>query len=343
MDARNSQKPELTTVSHDSVVVHHGTTVHRRVGLAANTHVVVEGITATTFARPPGQLLCTFATVNDLHFGEVEIVTEFKGSELGVRMRRPDGEVPHPTLCNRGAITEMKLLDPMVVLAKGDLTTHGTRAEYSEMLDHYVGAFGDRFHHVRGNHECLGGEEIGDTGPFSVDLPGVKLAVLDTTNYGEDGGLIDANQLEWLDALGADADRPVLVFGHHHCWNPDATKRSSNYFGINPDDSEAMIAIFARRSRLRGYFAGHTHRNRVRRFPWVTGDVPFAEISCVKDFPGVWAEYQVFEGGIQQIVHRISDPEVLEWTDRTRDLLPNRGYVDYAFGDLEDRCFTIPV
>ena len=71
--------------------------------------------------------------------------------------------------------------------------------------------------------------------------------------------------------------------------------------------------------------------------------MPFAEISCVKDYPGVWAEYRVFEGGVLQIVHRISDPIVLQWTDQTRDLLPDRGYERYAFGAIEDRCFAISV
>ena len=63
----------------------------------------------------------------------------------------------------------------------------------------------------------------------------------------------------------------------------------------------------------------------------------------MKDYPGVWAEYRVFEGGILQIVHRISDPEVLEWTDLTRALLPDRGYERYAFGSIDDRCFPISV
>ena len=53
-----------------------------------------------------------------------------------------------------------------------------------------------------------------------------------------------------------------------------------------------------------GYFAGHTHRNRVRRYG-PTGDVPWVEVACVKDYPGAWAEYRVYEGGILQIFHRI--------------------------------------
>ena len=336
-------RPELTTVADDAVVVHEGPAVHRRTGLEPGTTVEVGGLSATTLVRPPGEHLCTFVTVNDLHFGEEEVVTEHKAVELGVRMRRPDGETPHPVLCNAAAIAEILPLNPAAVVAKGDLTTHGSQAEYSQFLDHYGTAFGDRLHHVRGNHECHGGQQLADRAPCAVTLPGVTLAVLDTTLFGEDGGVLSTDSLEWLDTLGVDSDQPVLVFGHHHCWNPDARTRPDDYFGINPADSEALIDVVRRRPRLRGYFAGHTHRNRVRRFPWLTGDVPFAEISCVKDYPGVWAEYRVFEGGILQIVHRISDPEVLKWTDLTRDLLPDRGYERYAFGSIDDRCFPISV
>ena len=82
----------------------------------------------------------------------------------------------------------------------------------------------------------------------------------------------------------------------------------------------------------------------MRRFP-ATGDVPFTEVACVKDFPGAWAEYRVFEGGVMQVVHRISDPEALRWSNRCRVLYREFGmnYEQYAMGTLEDRCFVIAV
>src|SRR6202022_289750 len=102
-------------------------------------------------------------------------------------------------------------------------------------------------------------------------------------------GRLAAAQRDWLDQVGAGADRPVLVFGHHHCWDPASGTRPDGYFGIHPDASEALVAVFARRSALVGYFAGHTHRNRVRRFA-ATGAVPWVEVACVKDSPGAGAE-----------------------------------------------------
>ena len=93
-------------------------------------------------------------------------------------------------------------------------------------------------------------------------------------------------------------------------WGPNSASRPAKYFGINPDDSEGLVEVVARRPALSGYFAGHTHRNRVRRFP-PTGRVPFVEVACVTDFPGSWAEYRVFEGGILQIHRRIASPAAL--------------------------------
>ncbi|MDQ4071201.1 MAG: hypothetical protein M3203_17290, partial [Actinomycetota bacterium] len=110
--------------------------------------------------------------------------------------------------------------------------------------------------------------------------------------------------------------------------------------GINSDDSDRLVELFARRPALTGYFAGHTHRNLVRRLP-ATGDVPWAEVGATKDYPGVWAEYRVHEGGIMQVVHRISSPEALSWTDRTREMFGGL-YPSYSFGSLADRCFVLP-
>ena len=100
------------------------------------------------------------------------------------------------------------------------------------------------------------------------------------------------------------------------------------------------MEVVARRPAIRGYFAGHTHRNRVRRFA-AAGDVPWVEVASVKDYPGAWAEYRVHEGGVLQLHHRISTPEALAWTEQTRHMYAGF-YGAYAFGSLADRCFAIP-
>lgn len=334
---------ELTTVADDEVVAFAGTEVHRWTGLRPGVTHELGGLTARTLARPPGERLATVATVNDVHFGEVACGV-VEGTAIGPVIRREPGEEPYPELMNRAAVAEMLAMGagagPDAVVVKGDLTAEGTEAEYEAFLACYRTAFGDRLHHVRGNHDGYHGGTFAAEATQEVVLPGATLAVLDTTRPGQATGQVTNDQLDWLDELAARADRPVLVFGHHHPWDPGSRTRSDSYFGIHPDDSEPLVAVVARRPAIAGYFAGHTHRNRVRRFA-ATGDVPWVEVSSVKDFPGAWAEYRVFEGGILQVVRRVSAPDALAWTERTRHMYEG-AYAAYSFGSLDDRCFAIP-
>ena len=169
--------------------------------------------------------------------------------------------------------------------------------------------------HVRGNHDAMVTETIAATGPFTVELPGVTLAVLDTVRPGTDRGRISTEQIEWLDDVAGSATTPVLVFGHHHPWDPASTDRNETYFGVNPDDSEALCAVIARREAIAGYFAGHTHRTRTRHFASAR-NVPIVEIACVKDYPGAWAEYRVYEGGYVQLTRRIDVPAAMAWPEK---------------------------
>ena len=330
--------PELTTVSEHSAVVFDGTTVHRYDGLAPDSPFEFDGATGRTLPRPPGELLCRVATVNDVHFGETECGV-IEGMDIGPVLSANEGEPPYPETMNVAAAAEIKAIDPAAVIAKGDLTTRGIRDEYQQFLDCYGTAFGDKLHHIRGNHDGYYGETFAADGPIEVWLPGVTLAVLDTVIPRHTPGQITDATAEWLDELAARTSQPVLVFGHHHVWSPTSKKREPTYFGINPDDSEKLIDVFVRRPNLAGYFAGHTHRNRVRLMP-STGQVPWVEVSATKDFPGAWAEYRVFEGGILQVMHRISAPAALDWTERTRAMFGGM-YPEYSFGQMKDRCFTV--
>ena len=93
-----------------------------------------------------------------------------------------------------------------------------------------------------------------------------------------------------------------------------------------------------RRERIAGYFAGHTHTNRVRRYERAR-NVPFVEVACGKDYPGAWAEYRVFEGGYTQVMRRISTPDALAWSERCRHMIQGI-YRDLVLGTIDDRCFT---
>ncbi|HET6795008.1 MAG TPA: metallophosphoesterase [Acidimicrobiales bacterium] len=346
--------PELTTVADDEAVLHHPATegaparAVRVAGLEPDSEYEAEGVTFRTLPRPAGERLSTLATVNDLHFGET-LCGVIAGTDVGPVLASVPGEPPYPETMNRAAVAEIAAMAPAadLVLAKGDLTDAGKPGELEDFVACY-GVLGERLVAVPGNHDVnLGPAPFGSAPferrpPFSIELPGAVVAVIGTPVDYAATGRVGADQLEWLDDLAAAAEgdgRTVLVFGHHHPWDPGSRTRPDNYFGIHPDDSEALVAVAARRPAIAAYFAGHTHRNRVRHFE-ATGAMPWVEVAAVKEFPGCWAEYRVYEGGVMQVLRRTSSPDALEWSERTRALW-NGTYTDYAFGRLEDRCFVV--
>ncbi len=360
---------ELYTVGPDEVVVtfttEPGVSVTTRVGEHAVTttgpyhHALVSGLapattyelgvdgaelselcpaTVTTLPVPRGALRARFATVNDVHFGELVCGLLGTEEELGPVFSVADGDEPYPEVMNRGVITELADGRFDAVVVKGDLTAEGTDAEYEQFLDAY-GALGERMHHVRGNHDADKTDTIATTGPFTVELPGVTLAVLDTVIPHQENGRVSTGQLGWLDDVASASSDAVLVFGHHHPWDPSSAERNARYFGINPDDSDALCAVVARHDNIAGYFAGHTHRNRTRHFREAR-NVPIVEVACVKDYPGAWAEYRVYDGGYVQIGRRIAAADAMHWTEQTRRMYAGL-YRDYALGSVADRCFTV--
>jgi len=331
---------DVTTVADDLAVLHDGTTVHRYEGLAAGTVHHLDGQEVRTLERPGGELLCRFATVNDLHFGELE-AGRLDGFEDGPVRRSEPGAPPYPEVMNGAAAAEIDALDPLAVIVKGDLSLDGTDDEWAAFERCFRDPFGDRLHVVRGNHDAYRHQD-GYAGDEWIDLPGLAVALLDTVIPGATTGAVSAEQLEWLDDRVADADRPVIVMGHHQQWvgRPDS-KRSDDYFGLHPDCSDELDELVARRRAVLAYAAGHTHRHRVRSM--YRAHVPSIEVGCTKDFPGTWAEYRVYEGGVMQVAHRMSSPEALAWSESCRHLYADFGvdYEAYALGPLDDRCFVI--
>ena len=332
LGAAGDLQVELTTVTDSEAVLHDGLRVVRVDGLRPDREHTIEGLTFRTLPRPPGEHLATVVTVSDLHIGETEC-GRYEGVNLGPPLRVEPGEPPYPETMARAAVAEIAPRNPDAVVAKGDLTAWGTGEELATFLSIFEPAFGDRLHWTYGNHDVSSRSELGPRGRTQLlTVPGARIALLDTSAPAEVGGRVDQDQLDWLDELGGDGSGPVLVFGHHPFYD-----HASFTAGIDEEDSARLLEVFARRRALVGYFAGHTHRNLVRRMP-ATGDVPWAEIGATKDYPGVWAEYRIHEGGIMQVVHRISAPEALAWTERTREMFGGL-YPSYSFGALADRCF----
>jgi predicted phosphodiesterase len=325
--------------------------VARAEGLAPDTDyaIAVEGhpggdphlpSIVRTLPVPSGRLRAKVATVNDVHFGETECgrIDGLMAEELGPIVRAEPGEPPYPQTMNGAAIAEIGALQPDAIVVKGDLTCLGTHDEYEQFLAAY-GSLGPTMRHVRGNHDAMRDPTMAVEGaPFAIELDGVTLVVLDTVQPGTERGQLTDEQTSFLTDVAGSTSDPVLAFGHHHIWNLDADRRSSQYFGINPDDSEKLADVVAAHENIAGYFAGHTHRHRIRRFARMR-DVPCVEIGCTKDYPGTWAEYRIYDGGYVQTVHRMATPAALSWSERTRPMFGGL-YRDYALGGLDERCFT---
>jgi hypothetical protein len=337
---------ELATLADDEAVVFEGSVAECYRGLQPGTEQLAGSLTVHTLRRPPGERLATVATVNDVHFGETSCGV-LAGLNLGPILQVEAGEEPYPLVMSRAAVAEMVTIAPDAVVVKGDLTAGGAREEYEQFLDVYGAAFGPRLVVTRGNHDNPAGPAGCPAGPpvQSLDLPGVTLAVLDTSRPGWVGGAIDEQQASWLDELASRADRPVMVFGHHPLAEEEMLLFNGSPVvaaGLDRSSMQRLAAVVARRPAIIGYFAGHTHRNKVHHLSR-TGRFPWVEVGCVKDFPGSWAEYRVFEGGILQIHRRIHrDPAAIEWSERCRSLYGGL-YPAYAWGSIADRCFEIPL
>lgn len=331
----HGRRSELTTVADDLVVIHDGTDVHRFDELRPDTQYEFFGQTVRTLQRPAGELLSRFATVNDVHFGELECGRIDDHSD-GPILRSAPGDEPYPLTMNHGAVEEITASDITTVIVKGDLTSDGQAEEFAAFEQCYGAAFGAGLHVVRGNHDAYRGQHA-HAGNTLVELPGLCVLMIDTTIAGKHSGAIGTGTFEWLADVLDDA-LPSMIVGHHPQWVSGA--RAADYFGINPDDSDRLTALIADRRSILAYASGHTHRHRVRR---LSSGVPTIEVGCVKDFPGTWAEYRVYEGGVMQVVHRISTAPALAWSERCRYLYSDFGvdYASYAMGSLEDRCLSI--
>jgi 3',5'-cyclic AMP phosphodiesterase CpdA len=166
------------------------------------------------------------------------------------------------------AVAAVRELDPRpdAVLVSGDLTDHGTSAEYED-LRALLAPLEAPVHVLAGNHDdrtalraafgLPGGPE--DPVQYVADLGPLRLVVLDTTVPGEPGGRLDGASLAWLDGeLGAAPDVPAVLALHHP---PVPTGIAAmDAIGLDPGDREALAAVVERHPQVRRLLAGHVHR-----------------------------------------------------------------------------------
>ncbi|MDH3293005.1 MAG: metallophosphoesterase [Acidimicrobiia bacterium] len=288
-----------------------------------------------TLPRPPGELLYRVATISDMHLGSsrwgfFKTMTEACGVKVdgGPPPAIVAGEPPgpyrdlHPVRCAQSALDDAEAWGARLVVAKGDNVQH-ENAECHDLFGSLVDSAPELpMMAIPGNHDL---DEAGRYIPDHVgrrklpicrdvahlDLPGVRVVVADTSIPGRGKGTVERVGPGILDTV-ADADRPVLLFTHQQ-FQPGKVARHWP-IGITAPESTDFL------DRLDGLgtpvviSSGHTHRNRVRRH----GSVLLTEVGSTRDWPCVWAGYNIFEGGLEQTVHRVSEQTAMAWAEYSR-------------------------
>ena len=83
-------------------------------------------------------------------------------SDLGPIQRVPEGATPYPEVMNEAAVAEIVAADDVrsPSCVKGDVTSDGRAEEFAAFEACYRPPFGDRLHVVRGNHDCIAGQDV---------------------------------------------------------------------------------------------------------------------------------------------------------------------------------------
>jgi hypothetical protein len=314
----------------------------------------------TTLPAPAGELVGSFATLNDLHFGEPRFGGTFspdgefgepdEGSPVA---RETDGDTPYWRFMNEDAIAEINRLGVDCAIIKGDIADRGRAEQFAWAAEAFAG-FSVPHHAFLGNHDyyaLLQGEEVDGyalldqpRAPRTLELGGWRLILLDTVEPGEHHGVFGDARLRWLEQAleeSRESGSPTLLLKHHQPVPPEHRDRYPNNIGLLPEHSLTLFDLLGRHPHVKGVLIGHTHRNRVRRYA-AAGALPFVEVNCTKDYPGGYAHYRLYDdGSFRQEVRRTSTERALAHSSRCSEFF-NGYYRRFALGPLGARSFTTP-
>lgn len=311
-----------------------------------------------TLPAPTSPQVASFATLNDLHFGEERfggtlLADGSYGAEAAgyPAVTEDEGDVPYWRVMNEDAVADINASGVDCVVIKGDIADQGRRAQFAAAAETFA-RFTVPWHAFLGNHDhyaLLEGETVDGyallgqpRAPRTIDLGGWRLVVIDTVEPGAHHGIFPEARLRWLEAALEETlarSIPTLVFTHHQPVPHRFANRFPNTIGMVPAQSVKLFELLAHHPQVKAMLIGHTHQNRVRRYE-ETGPLPFVEVNCVKDYPGGFAHYRLFEdGSFRQEVRRTSSERALAHSTRCRDFFDG-GYRRFALGSLAERSFV---
>ena len=316
--------------------------------------------TVRSLPAPRAEQVATFATLNDVHFGEPKVGGRLDEhmeygdeSEPGFPLiRDSDDEEPYWRYMNHDAIDEINASGADLAFVKGDIANNGEAWQFEAAREAFA-RFAMPHHAFLGNHDYFArrkGERVDGYAllgqpplPRAVELAGWRLILVETAVPGEDKGSFDEQRRAWLAAQldeTRDAAQPTLLLMHHQPVPREYADVFPNTIGIDPGDSQPLFELLGGHPQLRGVLIGHTHKNRVRRHR-ESSNLPFIEVQCSKDYPGGWAHYRLFaDGSFRQEVRRTASPRALAHSARCRQMF-HGGYRAFSLGQLHERSFEV--
>ncbi len=143
------------------------------------------------------------------------------------------------------------------------------------------------------------------------DVPGLRVVSVDTAIERRGIGTLVPHGDAAIEAAG-EAEAGVLVLLHHQIQRH--LYPTHHPAGIGRDEGNEFVHRLARANPNSWVSSGHTHRNRAR----TVGPVQLTEVASTRDWPGVWAGYEIREGGITQTVRRVEARDAITWHEYSR-------------------------
>lgn len=286
---------------------------------------------------PSGAELFRFATINDTHVG-----TRSWGRFPTIR--EADGD-RHPERCLRSAVDDAVEWGAQLIIVKGDVTQRGREEEWIRFCDALE-------HHDVPIYVLLGNHDVGRKAfdPYDLlnerglvaprdrvwhhDVPGTRIIGVHTPHPVSGKGRLPDDVANEVVELARTAPGSAFVALHHY---PQRWRLPNIWpTGIPGPEASAFLNRLAEANPASFVTSGHSHRHRRHHH----GPLTLSEIGSTKDYPGAWAGYVVHEGGLRQVVRRVSDQWCVEWCERTRSAWFG-AWGRWAPGIRSHRCFSV--